>query len=85
MTTIKKFYNSIRGYNNRLNTLEYTPKEVTDLNCTGNELVTLRYTPEKLNGVFIYLNEDWDLIYKVTYKEPIWALKLLKEHRIDLF
>ena len=67
---------------NRLTSLEYAPIECEIFNCESNKLTSLEYAPEKCE-YFYY--DNWDSIEKITYKEPAYILKQLKQNRIDLF
>ena len=69
-------------WDNKLTSLKYAPEKCNVFDCDNNNLNTLEDAPEKCND-FIF--DKWDAIKKVTFKEPTYILKLLKQKRIDLF
>ena len=50
-----------------------------DFNCYGNNLTSLKGSPQKCNN--FYYNK-WDSIKKVTFKEPVYILKILKQKKL---
>ena len=85
LKSLKYAHDSIKYFNcseNKLTSLEGAPQKCNNFDCSSNTLTSLEYAPKEYNK-FDFNN--WDSIKKITFKEPIYILKLLKEKRIDLF
>ena len=67
---------------NKLKSLEGAPEKCNEFNCSYNELTSLEGAPKKCNEFDF---NKWDSIKKITFNEPAYILKLLKQKRIDLF
>ena len=67
---------------NKLTSLKGAPQQCEYFYCSWNDLTSLKDAPKRCNE---FNFNNWDNIKEVSFKEPIYILKLLKENRIDLF